>query len=137
MGLAQSPCGEPMSGLKGVPSVLLCLTCNVTSVSKRLTRCRVSGSKMLLRSVRSMPRSMVSKARDISRRRRWTVRSSAHTACSIKILKVKTNSVVLLPGLYAACVKGVSHYDVSVDVCRRITIRRDTLSVRRETLSIR
>ena len=88
-----------MSGLNGLPSVLLCLTCSVTSVSRRLTRCSVSGSRIFLRSVRSMPRSMVSKARDISRRRRWTVRSSAHTACSINNLNVKTNSVVLLPGL--------------------------------------
>ena len=93
-----------MSGLKGFPNVLLCLTCSVTSVSSRLTRCSVSGSRICCRSVRSMPRSMVSKARDMSKRRRWTVRSSAHTACSISTLNVKTNSVVLLPGLYAACV---------------------------------
>ena len=41
------------------------------------------------------------------------MRSSAHTACIIRVLKVKTSSVVLLPGLYAACVTLISFLIVS------------------------
>ena len=41
------------------------------------------------------------------------VRFSAHTACSIKSLNVNTSSVVLLPGLYAACVIFMSFLIVS------------------------
>ena len=41
------------------------------------------------------------------------MRSSAHTACSIRVLKVKTSSVVLLPGLYAAWVTLISFLIVS------------------------
>ena len=57
------------------------------------------------------------------------MRSSAHTACSIKVLKVKTSSVVLLPGLYAAWVFFISFLIVSkvlsITIIARIFLRID------------
>ena len=108
MGLAQSPCGDPMSGLNIFPNELLCFTWSCTSVKRTLTRWRRSEGSSFWRSSKSMPRSMVSKARDISNKRRKTLKLSEHTACSINVLNVKTSSVVLLPGLYAACVIFIS-----------------------------
>ena len=88
-----------MSGVKVFPIILLYLTWIFTSFRRRLTRWSSSASNISFRSESKMPLSMVSNALDMSSMSRCASRSFAHSASSVRTLKVKTNSVVLRPGL--------------------------------------
>ena len=66
---------------------------------------------------------MVSNARDISNISRYSVKSWAHIAFSANILNVKTSSVVLRPGLYAA-------WDIDMTFLKRSNVLPTTIIAR-------